>query len=121
MSEDIWASLADQFADKAYASVKGLAEASGDERFAWDSYRRLIQMFGRTVLDIDGEQFSKAWDDIKAEQGGTSDLDLDTDLAAAVVAVEWGEGVAERLAERHLLVRLERRRDDVRTAVVTRS
>jgi tRNA threonylcarbamoyladenosine biosynthesis protein TsaE len=48
------------------------------------------------------------------------DLDLDTDLAAAVVAVEWGEGVAERLAAEHVLVRLERRPDDVRTAVVTR-
>ena len=41
------------------------------------------------------------------------DLDLDTDLAEAVVAVEWGEGVAERLADRHLLVRLDRRADDV--------
>ncbi|HVL85192.1 MAG TPA: tRNA (adenosine(37)-N6)-threonylcarbamoyltransferase complex ATPase subunit type 1 TsaE [Pseudonocardia sp.] len=46
------------------------------------------------------------------------DLDLDTDLAEAVVAVEWGEGVAERLAARHLLVRLERRPDDVRIAHV---
>ena len=36
-------------------SVQGLAEQSGNERFAWDSYRRLIQMFGKTVLDIDGE------------------------------------------------------------------
>ena len=41
------------------------------------------------------------------------DLDLDTDLTGAVVAVEWGEGVAERLAVRHFLVRLERRPDDV--------
>ena len=49
------------------------------------------------------------------------DLDLDTDLAQAVVAVEWGEGVAERLAEKHVLVRLDRRPDDVRTAVVTRA
>jgi tRNA threonylcarbamoyladenosine biosynthesis protein TsaE len=48
------------------------------------------------------------------------DLDLDTDLDAAVVAVEWGEGVAERLAQRHLLVRLERRPDDVRVATVSR-
>jgi tRNA threonylcarbamoyladenosine biosynthesis protein TsaE len=48
------------------------------------------------------------------------DLDLDTDLTEAVVAVEWGEGVAERLAERHVLVRLDRRPDDVRTAVVER-
>ena len=45
------------------------------------------------------------------------DLDLDTDLVDAVVAVEWGEGAAEQLAERHLLVRLQRRpQDDVRTA-----
>lgn len=44
------------------------------------------------------------------------DLDLDTDLVDAVVAVEWGEGVAERLSEDHLLIRLERGTDDVRTA-----
>jgi tRNA threonylcarbamoyladenosine biosynthesis protein TsaE len=48
------------------------------------------------------------------------DLDLDTDLADAVVAVEWGEGVAERLSARHLLVRLTRRPDDVRVASVHR-
>lgn len=44
-------------------------------------------------------------------------LDLDTDLTDAVVVVEWGEGVAERLADRHLLVRLQRDPDtDVRHA-----
>jgi tRNA threonylcarbamoyladenosine biosynthesis protein TsaE len=48
------------------------------------------------------------------------DLDLDTDLAEAVVAVEWGEGVAERLSAQHLLVRLDRRPDDVRVAIVHR-
>jgi tRNA threonylcarbamoyladenosine biosynthesis protein TsaE len=51
--------------------------------------------------------------DIAAE---LDDLDLDTELTGAVVAVEWGEGVAERLSARHLLVRLERRSDDVRVA-----
>jgi tRNA threonylcarbamoyladenosine biosynthesis protein TsaE len=55
--------------------------------------------------------------DVAAE---LDDLDLDTDLDAAVVVVEWGEGVAERLAARHLLVRLERRDDDVRVATVER-
>ncbi|TRW76368.1 tRNA (adenosine(37)-N6)-threonylcarbamoyltransferase complex ATPase subunit type 1 TsaE [Mycolicibacterium sp. 018/SC-01/001] len=45
-------------------------------------------------------------------------LDLDTDLDDAVVVVEWGEGVAERLSERHLDIRLERTGDsDVRTAI----
>jgi len=48
------------------------------------------------------------------------DLDLDTDLDSAVVVVEWGEGVAERLSDRHTLVRLDRRDDDVRVAVVER-
>ncbi|MDQ3824851.1 MAG: tRNA (adenosine(37)-N6)-threonylcarbamoyltransferase complex ATPase subunit type 1 TsaE [Actinomycetota bacterium] len=40
------------------------------------------------------------------------DLDLDTDLLAAAVVVEWGEGMAERLADEHLLIRLQRRPDD---------
>jgi tRNA threonylcarbamoyladenosine biosynthesis protein TsaE len=45
-------------------------------------------------------------------------LDLDTDLDDAVVVVEWGEGLVERLSERHLDIRLERGRDtDVRTAM----
>jgi tRNA threonylcarbamoyladenosine biosynthesis protein TsaE len=44
------------------------------------------------------------------------DLDLDTDLVDAAVAVEWGEGAAERLSADHLLIRLERREDDVRVA-----
>ncbi len=35
-------------------SVQGLASQSGNERFAWDAYRRLIQMFGKTVLGVDG-------------------------------------------------------------------
>ncbi|MBN9108740.1 MAG: tRNA (adenosine(37)-N6)-threonylcarbamoyltransferase complex ATPase subunit type 1 TsaE [Pseudonocardia sp.] len=48
------------------------------------------------------------------------DLDLDTDLTTAVVVVEWGEGVAERLSSSHVLVRLDRRPDDVRVATVHR-
>ncbi|MFH5821910.1 pyruvate, phosphate dikinase [Georgenia sp. AZ-5] len=58
------------------ASVKGLAEFSGDERFAWDSYRRLIQMFGKTVLGIDGELFAAALDAKKAEVRAATDVDL---------------------------------------------
>ena len=57
-------------------SVVGLATQGGDERFAWDSYRRLIQMFGKTVQGIDGELFEDAIDDLKAEKGVTDDLDL---------------------------------------------
>nr|WP_237492150.1 pyruvate, phosphate dikinase [Streptomyces sp. YIM 132580] len=61
------------------ASVAGLATQSGDERFAWDSYRRLIQMFGKTVLGVDGDLFEEALEDAKAAKKVT----VDTDLAAA--------------------------------------
>ena len=50
-------------------SVRGLAAQAGNERFAWDSYRRLIQMFGKTVLGIDGELFEDALDAAKKAQG----------------------------------------------------
>jgi len=59
------------------ASVEGLTEVSGDERFAWDSYRRLIQMFGKTVLGIDGEHFEDALDAVKTAKGVRGDLELD--------------------------------------------
>ncbi|MCY7366495.1 MAG: pyruvate, phosphate dikinase [Frankiaceae bacterium] len=66
-------------------SVTGLAEQSGNERFAWDSYRRLVQMFGKTVLDVDGELFERELDAAKRAKGTRSDLDLDAaDLQALV-------------------------------------
>ncbi|MDR3665152.1 MAG: tRNA (adenosine(37)-N6)-threonylcarbamoyltransferase complex ATPase subunit type 1 TsaE [Mycobacterium sp.] len=49
--------------------------------------------------------------------GELDSLDLDTDLDDAVVVVEWGEGLAERLSDSHLDIRLERADDDARTAV----
>jgi pyruvate,orthophosphate dikinase len=58
-------------------SVQGLARQAGNERFAWDSYRRLIQMFGKTVLGIEGEHFEDALDAAKEHKGTRSDLDLD--------------------------------------------
>ena len=58
-------------------SVQGLAKQAGNERFAWDSYRRLIQMFGKTVLGIDGEHFDEAFDAAKKARGTEDDLDLD--------------------------------------------
>ncbi|MET9679475.1 pyruvate, phosphate dikinase [Streptomyces coeruleorubidus] len=60
-------------------SVQGLAKQAGDERFAWDSYRRLIQMFGKTVLGVDGELFEDALE--KAKE--TKKVTVDTELEAA--------------------------------------
>ncbi|NED92911.1 pyruvate, phosphate dikinase [Streptomyces sp. SID11233] len=59
------------------ASVLGLVAQSGDERFAWDSYRRLIQMFGKTVLGVDGDLFEEALEAAKEAKGVSVDVDLD--------------------------------------------
>jgi pyruvate,orthophosphate dikinase len=67
-------------------SVNGLAATSDDPRFAWDSYRRLLQMFGKTVLSIEGEKFEHKLDEAKQRKGTTSDLDLDTDDLRELVA-----------------------------------
>ncbi len=58
-------------------SVQGLARQAGNDRFAWDSYRRLIQMFGKTVQGIDGELFEHALEDAKRAKNTENDLDLD--------------------------------------------
>ncbi|WP_084126482.1 pyruvate, phosphate dikinase [Demequina sp. NBRC 110054] len=67
------------------SSVNGLAAFAHNERFAWDSYRRLIQMFGKTVLDIDGDLFSDALDAKKAARGVTADTGLDADALKELV------------------------------------
>lgn len=66
-------------------SIHGLAERSGNPRFAWDSYRRLIQMFGKTVLDIDGDYFSDALDAAKESRGITHDTELDVEALKELV------------------------------------
>ncbi|HEY3608541.1 MAG TPA: pyruvate, phosphate dikinase [Pseudonocardiaceae bacterium] len=58
-------------------SVHGLAAWAGDDRLAWDSYRRLLQMFGQTVLGISTSHFADALDEAKAAKGVQGDLGLD--------------------------------------------
>jgi pyruvate,orthophosphate dikinase len=68
-------------------SVHGLAAMSdGDERFAYDSYRRLLQMFGSTVLGIEVSAFHEELDRLKESRGTTNDLDLDVDDLKELVA-----------------------------------
>ena len=66
-------------------SVKGLIKASSNERFAWDSYRRLIQMFGKTVLDIEGEIFADALHAANEKAGVSTEVDLTADQLKEVV------------------------------------
>jgi pyruvate,orthophosphate dikinase len=122
-------------------SVHGLARVSGSDRFAWDSYRRLLQMFGATVMGVPAARFAKALDALKRRRGAADDLGLDAgDLEAltgdfkALIRRETGEEFpqdpAEQLRRAILAVfsswngeraRLYRRRehipDDLGTAV----
>ena len=67
-------------------SVVGLGAQSDDDRFAMDSYRRLLQMFGSTVLGIEGEVFAHELDELKDRRGTTEDTDLGVDDLRELVA-----------------------------------
>ncbi|MEN3316271.1 MAG: pyruvate, orthophosphate dikinase, partial [Acidimicrobiaceae bacterium] len=66
-------------------SVEGLADQTSDARFAYDSYRRLVQMYGRIVLGVPGEEFDERFDAAKAKAGTDNDAEIPADLLAAVV------------------------------------
>src|SRR5687767_498101 len=66
-------------------SVEGLTKQTKNERFAWDSYRRLVQMFGKTVMDVDGDLFEEAIEATKQSKKVENDVDLDVkDLQSLV-------------------------------------
>jgi pyruvate,orthophosphate dikinase len=67
------------------ASVEGLAATTGNRRFAYDSYRRLIQMYGDTVDGIDGHRFEQELSGLKQERGAEQDVDLSADDLAELV------------------------------------
>jgi pyruvate, orthophosphate dikinase len=76
-------------------SVDGLAStAGGDERFAYDSYRRLLQMFGTTVLGVEGARFAQALDDLKESRRAALDVDLGVGDLVELVAT-YKELIAE--------------------------
>ncbi len=61
------------------STVKGLAEKTNNERFAYDSYRRFVQMFGNVVLGIEHAKFENIIDEIKEKKGVKQDVELDTE------------------------------------------
>ena len=67
-------------------SCDGLATQSGDARFAYDSYRRFIQMYGDVVLEVDHGLFEDTLDDMKMDKDVVSDTDLTADDLKALVA-----------------------------------
>jgi pyruvate,orthophosphate dikinase len=58
-------------------AAEGLASSTGNERFALDSYRRLVQMYGEVVDGVDGHRFEQALTDLKTARGAAQDVDLD--------------------------------------------
>ena len=66
-------------------SVEGLAKQTGDERFAYDSYRRFIQMFGKIVLGIPAEEFEELYEGAKKLSAAKADSDIGAEVLAMVV------------------------------------
>jgi len=66
-------------------TLRGLAGLTGNERFAWDAYRRLIQMFGNIVKDVDRHAFEHILDEYKAKTAGGKDTDLTADMLKDLV------------------------------------
>jgi pyruvate,orthophosphate dikinase len=71
-------------------SVEGLAARTENPRFAWDSYRRFVQMFGNVVRGVDGERFEAVIEEAKQARGVTLDTELDTDALRELVEVFQG-------------------------------
>jgi tRNA threonylcarbamoyladenosine biosynthesis protein TsaE len=88
------------------AKGMGVAGAVMSPTFVIARVHRPEHRNGPTLVHVDAYRLS-GLDEI-------DDLDLDTDLTEAAVVVEWGEGLAERLADAYLVVRIHRREDDVR-------
>ncbi len=78
-------------------SVQGLIAQTGNERFAWDSYRRFIQMFSKVVLDIEGDLFENAINQMKLDRGVKVDTDLSAeDLRELAADLQGHRGRARR-------------------------
>jgi pyruvate,orthophosphate dikinase len=91
-------------------TLPGLIKQTGNARFAWDAYRRFIQLFGKVALDIADEKFDKPFDIIKKREGITEDTDLSaehfreiSDLFLDVVQSETGKPFPEDVYQQLLL------------------
>ena len=77
-------------------TVKAIAQSSGDERFAYDSYRRFIQMYGDVVLGVDHHSFEEILQEVKDEAGHVLDTELSAEELAGIIE-RFKDLVAEEL------------------------
>ena len=68
------------------STLDGLARLTGDERFAWDAYRRFVQLFGKIVLGVPAEKLDRAMESVKHQTGKKRDAELDVDALRSLVA-----------------------------------
>ncbi|HTP10638.1 MAG TPA: pyruvate, phosphate dikinase [Anaerolineae bacterium] len=91
-------------------TLEGIAKLTNNERFAWDAYRRLIQMFGKTVKGIEGRKFEHILDKYKAKTAGKQDTDLTVEMLKKIVVeykalykkelgVEFPDNVHEQMSQ----------------------
>ncbi len=66
-------------------TLEGLAKLTDNPRFAWDAYRRFVQLFGKIVMGVDGEKFERILDEWKAKTEGGQDTDLTTEMLQEIV------------------------------------
>ena len=66
-------------------TLEGLARLTGNPRFAWDAYRRFVQLFGKIVMGVDGEKFEHVMDSWKAKTEGGQDTDLTAEMLQEIV------------------------------------
>lgn len=79
-------------------TLKGLARLTDNQRFAFDAYRRFIQMFGKIVMGIEGRKFEQILDQVKEERGARQDTDLDVEALQEVVG-RFKEKYKEEIGE----------------------
>lgn len=79
-------------------TVKGLIKQTNDERFAYDAYRRFVQMYGNVVLGIEGQKFEKIIEDFKHKLGVKYDVEIDANSLKKMV-VEFKKLVKEETGE----------------------
>jgi pyruvate, orthophosphate dikinase len=79
-------------------TVQGLIRLTGNERFAWDAWRRFVAMFGRIVLDLKAEDFDEPFDELKAQAGAKLDTDLGADQLREIGG-RFAEIVKEKTGE----------------------